>query len=130
MPAIQESGLELPERGEDVQLDRPSWNRGNLRVRSTGERERRASADPGEQPEETPLGGNLATSGPFVVPGVTVGDGLTILRADTETEARALMDDEPLIRLGLRSYELHLWEAREGRVSVELDISTGRVALP
>jgi hypothetical protein len=65
-----------------------------------------------------------------VVPGVTVGDGLTILRADTETEARALMDDEPLIRLGLRSYELHLWEAREGRVSVELDISTGRVALP
>lgn len=74
--------------------------------------------------------GRLWASGPFLVPGVIVGGGLTILRAATEEEARRLMDDEPLIRLGLRSYDLHLWEVREGRITIEVDTSTGRFALP
>jgi uncharacterized protein YciI len=38
--------------------------------------------------------GRLWASGPFIVPGGLVGDGLTILRADTEEDARALMDAE------------------------------------
>jgi uncharacterized protein len=74
--------------------------------------------------------GRLWASGPFVVPGILVGDGLTILRADTEGDARALMDEEPLTKLNLRTYELHLWELREGRITVELNASTSSAALP
>ena len=44
-----------------------------------------------------------------------VGDGLTILQADTFEEARALMENEPLIRLGFR---LRPWELREGQILV------------
>jgi uncharacterized protein len=74
--------------------------------------------------------GRLWASGPFVVPGVLVGDGLTILRADTEEDARALMDGEPLTKLNLRTYELHLWELREGRIIVEVNASASSGALP
>jgi len=74
--------------------------------------------------------GRLWASGPFVVPGVLVGDGLTILRADTEDDARALMDAEPLTKLNLRTYELHLWELREGRIIVEVNASASSAALP
>jgi uncharacterized protein len=74
--------------------------------------------------------GRLWASGPFVVPGVLVGDGLTILRADTEEDARALMDAEPLTKLNLRTYELHLWELREGRIIVEVNASASSAALP
>jgi uncharacterized protein len=73
--------------------------------------------------------GSLWASGPFVVPGVLVGDGLTILRAETEEEARALMDSEPLTKLNLRTYELHLWELREGRIIVEVNASASSGAL-
>jgi uncharacterized protein len=73
--------------------------------------------------------GSLWASGPFVVPGVLVGDGLTILRADTEADARALMDAEPLTKLNLRTYELHLWELREGRIIVEVNASASSAAL-
>jgi hypothetical protein len=74
--------------------------------------------------------GTLWASGPFVVPGILVGDGLTILRADTEQDARALMDEEPLTKRNLRTYELHLWELREGRITVEVNASASSAALP
>jgi uncharacterized protein len=70
--------------------------------------------------------GRLWASGPFVVPGVLVGDGLTILQADTEEDARALMDAEPLTNLNLRTYELHLWERR---IIVEVNASASSAAL-
>jgi uncharacterized protein len=74
--------------------------------------------------------GKLWASGPFLVPGVLVGDGLTILRADTEDEAKALIDEEPLTKRNMRTYELRLWELREGRITVEVNASTGIAALP
>jgi uncharacterized protein len=74
--------------------------------------------------------GKLWASGPFVVPGVLVGDGMTILRADSEAAARAIMDEEPLTKLNLRTYELHLWELREGRISIQLNASASSSALP
>jgi hypothetical protein len=33
------------------------------------------------------------------------------------------MDAGPLTRLGLRTYELHLWKLREGRIIVEVNAS-------
>jgi hypothetical protein len=46
--------------------------------------------------------------------GVLVGDSLTIPPADTEAEAAAPIDEGPLTKLNLRTYELRLRELREG----------------
>jgi uncharacterized protein len=73
--------------------------------------------------------GVLFASGPFIQPGVLVGDGLTILQTHTFEEARALMEDEPLIRLGLRIFDLRPWELREGQISVTLNISKSNFSL-
>jgi uncharacterized protein len=67
--------------------------------------------------------GILFASGPFVQEGVLVGDGLTILRAESLEQARKLMEEEPLIKLGMRTFDLKKWELREGRISIHLDAS-------
>ncbi len=67
--------------------------------------------------------GLLFASGPFIKEGVVVGDGLTILRTETIEEARRLMEEEPLVKRGMRRFELHRWELREGRISVSLNAS-------
>ncbi len=59
-------------------------------------------------------------SGPFVRDGATVDIGLTVLKTADETEARQVMDAEPLIKLGLRRYELHLWRVQEGAPTVTI----------
>ena len=45
-------------------------------------------------------------SGPFIEEGVLVGDGLTILSTCTIEEAQQTMEEEPLIKRGLRTFEL------------------------
>ena len=72
----------------------------------------------------------LFASGPFVQPGVVVGDGLSIFNTTDEAEARRWMDDEPLIKRGLRTYDLRQWELREGRITVALSLSRSAVELP
>jgi len=73
--------------------------------------------------------GLLWGSGPFVVPGVLVGDGLTIFNVADAGEVRRLMAEEPLTKLGLRSYTLHKWELREGRIAIDLYLSQSKAAL-
>jgi uncharacterized protein len=73
--------------------------------------------------------GKLFASGPFVQEGVLVGDGLTILQAETIEDANALMQAEPLIRRGLRQFDLRPWELREGRMTVTLNASTSSFRL-
>jgi uncharacterized protein len=73
--------------------------------------------------------GLLFASGPFIQPGVLVGDGLTILQTDTIEEARALMENEPLIKLGFRTFDLRPWEFREGQISVTLNVSKSAFSL-
>jgi uncharacterized protein len=63
--------------------------------------------------------GKIFASGPFIRGGVLVGDGLTIPQANTQEEAMALMEDEPLIKRGLRTFEMHVWEFREGRMTFQ-----------
>ena len=70
--------------------------------------------------------GLLFASGPFIESGVLVGDGLTILQTETIEEARSLMEAEPLVRLGMRTYDLRPWELREGRMTLTLSASTSR----
>ena len=59
-------------------------------------------------------------SGPLVQEGVTVGEGLTVLKTDDEAEAREIMDGEPLVKRGLRRYELKLWRIQEGSMTVRI----------
>ena len=61
--------------------------------------------------------------------GVLVGDGLTILSTSTIEEARQAMEEEPLIKRGLRTFELRKWELREGRIDISLRASVGRYSL-
>jgi uncharacterized protein len=73
--------------------------------------------------------GLLWSSGPFIEPGVLVGDGLTIFNVAEEEEVRRLMAEEPLVKRGLRSYSVRMWEIREGRISVDLNLSQSRFVL-
>jgi uncharacterized protein YciI len=73
--------------------------------------------------------GRLWASGPFLQEGVLVGDGLTILSTATMEEARQAMEEEPLIKRGLRTFELRRWELREGRMTVTLCASTSSYSL-
>jgi uncharacterized protein len=73
--------------------------------------------------------GVLFASGPFIQPGVLVGDGLTILQTETFEEARTFMENEPLIKLGFRTFDLRPWELREGRISVTLTVSKSGFSL-
>jgi uncharacterized protein len=73
--------------------------------------------------------GLLWASGPFIEEGVLVGDGLTILSTPTMEEAESLMKQEPLIKRGLRKFELRKWELREGRMTITLDASTSQYSL-
>jgi len=73
--------------------------------------------------------GRLWASGPFLEEGVLVGDGLTILSTSTIEEARQAMEEEPLIKRGLRTFELKKWELREGRIDISLRASLSRYSL-
>jgi uncharacterized protein len=73
--------------------------------------------------------GLLFASGPFIQPGVLVGNGLTILQTKTIEEAQVLMENEPLIKLGFRTFDLYPWELREGQIAVTLNLSTSGFSL-
>jgi uncharacterized protein YciI len=73
--------------------------------------------------------GLLWGSGPFVVPGIVVGDGLTIFNVLDEATVHRLMAEEPLTKLGLRTYTLRKWELREGKISIDLLLSVSRLEL-
>ena len=68
-------------------------------------------------------------SGPLVLDGVTIDAGLTIFKTNNEAEARALMDAEPLIKAGLRPYELKLWRIQEGSMTVGISGVNGSAVL-
>jgi uncharacterized protein len=73
--------------------------------------------------------GRLWASGPFIEEGVLVGDGLTILSTRSIEEARQCLEEEPLIKRGMRTFELRKWELREGRIDISLRASLSRYSL-
>jgi NADPH-dependent ferric siderophore reductase len=42
---------------------------------------------------------------------------------------RRLMDEEPLTKLGMRTYSVHKWELREGRIAIDFLLSRSTLAL-
>jgi uncharacterized protein YciI len=57
--------------------------------------------------------GVLFASGPFTD---TPGAGMSIVRAASADDARAILAADPWIVAGLRAFELHPWEIKEGTV--------------
>jgi len=54
---------------------------------------------------------------------------MTILSTATIEEAQKAMEEEPLIKRGLRTFELRKWELREGRMTITLNASVSKYTL-
>jgi uncharacterized protein YciI len=68
--------------------------------------------------------GLLFASGPLSDgEGPPSGQGLTILRADSAAEARALAEADPFFINGLRTFELKEWTVNEGSLSLRVNFS-------
>ena len=68
--------------------------------------------------------GVLFASGPLSDgAGPPNGAGLTVLRAASAAEARALADADPFVVNGLRTYELKEWTIMEGTLGLRVNLS-------
>lgn len=69
--------------------------------------------------------GTMFGAGPLQQPGAPPAPtkGLIIIRADSEEEARAIFDRDPIHAAGVRDYELYEWTMNEGRITVSFDFS-------
>jgi uncharacterized protein len=69
--------------------------------------------------------GVLFASGPFSDSGggPPNGAGLTILRAASADEARALAEADPFVVNGLRTFELKEWTVMEGSLGLKINLS-------
>jgi uncharacterized protein YciI len=76
--------------------------------------------------------GVLFASGPLSVNEGETGifSGMTILRAESFEMAKAIVENEPFVVRGLRTYKLLAWELNEGSFSVTLSLGTGTFRVP
>ncbi|HTZ02313.1 MAG TPA: YciI family protein [Xanthobacteraceae bacterium] len=70
-------------------------------------------------------GGCIFASGPLSDggDGPPSGQGLTILRAKSAAEARALAEGDPFFVNGLRTFELKEWTVMEGSLGLRVNLS-------
>lgn len=57
------------------------------------------------------------------------GEGMVIIRADSLEHAREIAATDPMHSSGARSFTVRPWLLNEGRVTVEVNFSTGRHAV-
>lgn len=74
--------------------------------------------------------GVLFASGPFFADGEGTGAGLTIVRAGSNDEARALLERDPFVAAGLRTFDLHEWHLMEGALQLTVLASRQRGVVP
>lgn len=68
--------------------------------------------------------GVLFASGPLgTAPGKPLGDGLTIVRAQSEDEARRIASDDPFVLNNIRTFEVREWTVMEGSLGVRVNFS-------
>lgn len=69
--------------------------------------------------------GELFASGPFVAEGAATGamGGMTIVRAETEDVARAILAQDPFVQAGVVAIELRKWVLMEGSFTVNVRFS-------
>ena len=51
------------------------------------------------------------------------GDGMIIIRADTMAAAKIIADNDPMHKVGARSYKIRPWLLNEGKVTIDLTFS-------
>jgi hypothetical protein len=71
----------------------------------------------------------ILMSGPIIKEGRIVGEGITVLLTDSEGKAAEFMRNEPLIRRGLRRFDIKMWELREGTLNVAVKLSESKFTL-
>ncbi|EEE43139.1 hypothetical protein J7444_02550 [Labrenzia sp. R4_1] len=57
------------------------------------------------------------------------GEGMVIIRADSLEHARQIAETDPMHSSGARSFTVRPWLLNEGRITVEVNFSTGRHAV-
>ncbi|MGV2977894.1 YciI family protein [Roseibium alexandrii] len=57
------------------------------------------------------------------------GEGMVIIRANSLDHARQIADTDPMHSSGARSFTVRPWLLNEGRITVEVNFSTGRHAV-
>ncbi len=68
--------------------------------------------------------GALFASGPLTTaPGQPAGDGLTVLRAASLDEARAIAEADPFVINKLRTFEVREWTVMEGSIGLTVNLS-------
>src|SRR5262245_2322777 len=68
--------------------------------------------------------GVVFASGPLTTAeGQPLGDGLTILRAGSVEEARAIASTDPFVASKLRTFEVREWTVMEGSLGVKINYS-------
>jgi uncharacterized protein len=69
--------------------------------------------------------GLLFASGPLteIGAGPLGGGGLTVLRVGTAAEAREIAEAEPLVKNGLRTFEIKEWTIMEGTLGLRVNLS-------
>ena len=68
--------------------------------------------------------GVLFASGPLAdAEGKTRGDGLTIVRAASATDARKIAEQDPFVVNMLRTFELREWTVMEGSLGIKINLS-------
>jgi uncharacterized protein YciI len=74
--------------------------------------------------------GLVFASGPLADgAGPPTGQGLTVLRANSAAEARALAEADPFFVNGLRTFELKEWTVMEGSLSLRVNFSDQTVVV-
>lgn len=71
--------------------------------------------------------GKVFASGPMNVPGS--GDGMTILKVETEEEARVIANADPLVTKLGRTFTLHPWTVNEGQLTLTVSLSQMAVSV-
>lgn len=71
--------------------------------------------------------GKVFASGPMNVPGS--GDGMTILKVETEEEALAIANADPLVSKLGRTFTLHPWTVNEGQITLTVSLSQMAVSV-
>jgi uncharacterized protein len=74
--------------------------------------------------------GVLFASGPFVgASPVPPGSGMSVVRASSLDEARAIAESDPLNGGGLRRFDVREWRLNEGRYTVAVNYSDGTFSI-
>ena len=73
--------------------------------------------------------GIMFGAGPMTNEDGSPGGGLIVIRADSFEAARAIVDEDPLHKSGLRTYTIRRWTVNEGSYTVRVNYSDQSVTI-